>query len=111
MGFIIELLLNALVLLILSNVMKTVHVRSYSTALGVIVVVALLNATVGALLRLPLNLVTLFLLSFIVRVIVTAVMIKLADVFFKGFKVDGFKPALIIAIVLALVGAAFSFIW
>lgn len=90
--------------MLLAKYMSSVHVKSFGTAVGVVVVVALLNATIGALLRFPLNLLTLFLLGFIVRLIVTAVMIKIADKFFSGFEVDGFRTALIIAVVLALVG-------
>lgn len=110
MNFILELLFNALVLLLLSRYMESVHVKSYGTAVGVALVVAILNATAGALLRFPLNLVTFFLLGFIVRLVVTAVMIKVADAFFSGFRVDGFRTALIIAVVLALAGVLFSYI-
>jgi putative membrane protein len=110
MNFILELLFNALVLLLLSRYMTSVHVKSYGTAVGVALVVAILNATVGALIRFPLNLVTLFLLSFIVRLLVTAVMIKIADALFAGFSVDGFKTALIVAAVLAIAGVLFSYI-
>ena len=110
MHFILELLFNAAILVLLSKYMSSVHVKSFGTAVLVALVVAVLNATVGALLRFPLNLVTLFLLSFLVRLIVTAVMIKIADAFFEGFRVDGFKTALIIAVVLALAGALFSYI-
>jgi putative membrane protein len=108
MGFILELLFNALVLLLLARVMPTVHVKNYGTAVGVVLVIALLNATIGAIIRFPLNLFTLFLLSFIVRLIVTALMIKLADVFFRGFKVDSFISALIMAAVLAIAGTVFD---
>jgi putative membrane protein len=110
MNFIFELLFNALVILLLSRFMSTVHVKNYGTALGVAVVIAILNATIGALLRFPLNLVTLFLLSFVVRLIVTAVMIKIADAIFSGFSVEGFKTALIMAVILAIAGALFSYI-
>jgi len=111
MGFIIEILLEGVVLLLLAKVMTSVHVRSYGTAIGVAIVVAVLNATIGALLRFPLNLVTLFLLSFLVRLIITALMIRLADMFFTGFRVDSFKTALIMAVVLALTGAVFSHVF
>jgi putative membrane protein len=110
MSFILEVLFDALILLLLAKYMTTVHVRNYGTAVGVVLVVALLNATIGALIRFPLNLVTLFLLSFLVRLIVTAIMIKLADVFFRGFTVDSFRAALIMAVVLALAGAFFQLV-
>lgn len=110
MSFILEVLFDALILLLLAKYMTTVHVRNYGTAVGVVLAVALLNATIGAIIRFPLNLVTLFLLSFLVRLIVTALMIKLADVFFRGFQVDSFRSALIMAVVLALAGALFQMI-
>jgi putative membrane protein len=110
MNFILELLFNALVLLLLSRFMSTVHVKSYGTAVGVALVVAILNATIGALIRFPLNLVSLFLLSFIVRLVVTALMIKLADLFFRGFEVKSFTTALIMAVVLSLAGTLFSYL-
>ena len=108
MHFLLELLFDALVLLLLSKYMTSVHVKNYGTAVGVALVVALLNATVGALIRFPLNLVTLFLLGFLVRLLVTAIMIKIADSFFTGFRVDNFRAALIMAVVLAVAGALFS---
>lgn len=108
MYFILEILFDALALLLLARVMPGVQVRSFGTALGVVIVIGLLNATVGALLRFPLNLVTLFLLGFIVRLVVTAVMIRLADYFFRGFEVRNFTTALLLAIALALAASLFS---
>jgi putative membrane protein len=110
MGFILELLFNALILFLMARYMDKVHVRSYGTAVAVVLVIGILNATIGALLRFPLNLVTFFLLSFIVRLIVTALMIKLADMFFKGFNVRGFTTALIMAVILAVAGTIFSYL-
>lgn len=110
MNFILELLFNAFVLLLLSRYMSSVHVKSYGTAVGVALVVAILNATIGALIRFPLNLITLFLLSFLVRLFVTAIMIKIADALFSGFSVTSFKTALVIAVVLAIAGVLFSYI-
>ncbi len=104
MSWIIQLLINAGVLLLLANIMSTVKVRNYGTAIGVALVIGLLNATVGFLIRFPLNLMTLWLLSFLVRLIVTAIMIRLTDRLFSGFEVRGFWSAFIIAVVLALVG-------
>ncbi|MCU7549118.1 phage holin family protein [Chitinophagaceae bacterium LB-8] len=110
MGFILELLFNAFVLLMLSRIISSVHVKDYGTAVGVALVIAILNATIGAILRFPLNLFTLFLLSFLIRLFVTAIMIKIADAFFSGFEVKSFTTAFIMAVILALAGALFSFI-
>lgn len=110
MSLILELLLNAGVLLLLARVMPEVKVRNYGTAIAVALVVGILNATLGFLLRLPLNLLTLGLLSFVVRLVVTAVIIRIADKFFHGFEVQTFAAALIIAVVMAAAGLFISYL-
>ncbi len=62
MSWIIQLLLNAAVLLLVAYILPTVKIKSYGTAIGVALVVSILNASVGLLLRLPLNIVSLGLL-------------------------------------------------
>jgi putative membrane protein len=104
MSWIIELLLNAAILVGLAYIMPSVKVRSFGTAILVALVISLLSVTVGLLLQFVLNIFTLFLLSALVRLIVTALMIKLADKLFSGFEVRGFLPAFIIALVMAVVG-------
>lgn len=104
MNFILELLINAGVLFLLAALLPSVNIRSYGTAIGVALVIGILNATIGFLLRLPLNIITLGFLSFIVRLIVSAVMIKLADKFFSGFEVKSWSAALILAICIAIAG-------
>ena len=104
MNFILELLINAGVLFLLAALLPGVNIRSYGTAIGVALVIGILNATIGFLLRLPMNILTLGLLSFIVRLIVSAIMIKLADKFFSGFEVKGWTAAFILAICIAIAG-------
>src|SRR5688500_2400556 len=101
MEFIVNLIVSAGILMLMAYIMPQVTIKSFMTALGVALLVGILNATVGLLLRFPLNLVTFFLLGFIIRLLVTAIMIKLADKMMTNFKVDGFWPALVIAIALA----------
>ena len=101
---ILEIIVNAAILLGMTYILPTVTIKNYVTALLVALVIAVLNATVGLLLRFPMNVLTLGLLSFFVHLIVTALMIKLADILFKDFKIRGFTPALFIAAVMAVVG-------
>jgi putative membrane protein len=108
MGFVLQILINAAILVLLARIMPTVKIRSYGTAIGVALIIGLLNATIGFLLRLPLNILTLGLLTFLVRLFVTAVVIRITDKFFSGFEVHSFTAALIIAIVMALVGTILS---
>lgn len=112
MGFIIDLLVSAGVILLLAYILPSVHVKSFWTALWVAFLIGIFNATIGWLLGGILNLVSFFLLEAIVSLIVTALMIKLVDALVGNFKVDGFLPALIIAIAtavaIAIVGWAFG---
>jgi putative membrane protein len=101
---ILEILVNAAILLGMTYILPSVTIKNFVTALLAALVIAVLNATVGLLLRFPMNVLTLGLLSFLVHLIVTALMIKLADILFKDFKIRGFAPAVIIAVVMAIVG-------
>jgi len=101
---ILEIIVNAAILLGMTFILPTVTIKNYVTALLVALVIAILNATVGLILRFPINVLTLGLLSFLVHLIVTALMIKLADYLFTDFKIRGFMPAIIIAAVMAVVG-------
>lgn len=111
MNFLFMLLLDAAILLALAHLMSSVEIKNYTTAILVALVVGFLNATVGIFIRFPINILTLGLLSFIVHLIVTAIMIKIADKLFSDFKVQGFAPALIIALVMAVAGSMISMIW
>lgn len=108
MHFILTLLLEAGVILLVAAIMPSIYIKNFKTAFFVTLVLGLLNATIGFLLRLPLNLVTLFLLTFIVRLIITAFLIKVVDKFFSGFKVDTFGAAIILALAMALAGGLFD---
>jgi putative membrane protein len=74
----------------------------------VALMIGFLNATIGFLLRLPMNILTLGLLTFLVRLIVTAIVILITDKLFSGFDVHGFGSAFIIACVLALAATVFD---
>ena len=108
MHFILTLLLEAGVILLVAAIMPSIYIKNFKTAFFVTLVLGLLNATIGFLLRLPLNLVTLFLLTFIVRLVITAFLIKVVDKFFSGFKVDTFGAAIILALAMALAGGLFD---
>ncbi|MFD2999070.1 phage holin family protein [Pontibacter toksunensis] len=110
MEFIINLFITAGVILILAYAMSSVHVKSFWTALWVAFLIAIFNATIGWLLGGLLNLVTFFLLEAIISIFVVSLMIKLVDMLVGNFKVDGFLPAVIIAIATAIAIAAVSWL-
>ncbi len=109
MNWILQLLINAAVLLLAAKIMPTVKIKSFGTAVLVALVIGLLNATIGFFLRLPLNILTLGLLSFFVRLIVLAIVIKIADKFFAGFEVRSFTTAVILACIMAVAGSLVTY--
>lgn len=104
MNFILHLLLDAAVIFGLAYIMPQVDVKSFGTALLIAFLLAVLNYFVGWIIRIPLNLVTLFLLTGLVRLVVTAIILKLIDKFMDSFTIVGFWPALVIALAVAVAG-------
>ncbi|QIP12581.1 phage holin family protein [Spirosoma aureum] len=104
MNLILHLLLDAAVIFGLAYLMPQVDVKNFGTALLIAVLLGLLNFFIGWIIRFPLNLVTFFLLTGIIRIIVTAILLKLIDSFLDSFTIVGFWPALVIALAVAVAG-------
>jgi putative membrane protein len=99
---IVSWFLSALSLVIVANVISGFTVRSFGTALVASLIIGLVNTTLGLLLKIltfPLTLVTFGLFLFVVN----ALMLMLAASIVPGFRVEGFLPAFLGAIVLAIV--------
>lgn len=103
MRFIISLLVTGLVVALASLIVPGVQVAGFGWAIVTGLVIGLVNAIVGGILRLftfPLNWLTFGLVSFII----TVLMIMLSDkIMGTKFEVDGFLPALLFAIVVAVI--------
>jgi putative membrane protein len=87
-------LINALALLALPYLLPSIHVASFATALGVAVVLGLINAAIRPvllLLTLPVTLLTLGLFIFAIN----GMMFMLAAWLLEGFVVDGFLAGVI----------------
>jgi putative membrane protein len=103
MKLLLNWLLSALALLIVSHFVPGFHVNGLLPALIAAVVIGLLNATVGLLLKIvtfPLSILTLG----IFLLVINGIMILLASAVVPGFHVNGFGPAFWGAVVLALLG-------
>ncbi|WP_298120870.1 phage holin family protein [Flavobacterium sp.] len=101
MNLLLRILITSSLVMILSYVMKGVHVDEFTTALTVAIVLGLLNFFVKPILLLftfPLTILTLGLFYFVVN----AIIILLCDYFVDGFDVNGFWNALLFSIVLSL---------
>lgn len=106
-GFLIDIILNACALLLGASLIRGVAVKNFVSALIVAVVLALLNATLGAFMDFisaPLRWLTLGLFAFVVD----AVVILITANYMKSFTVDGFKPAVFLAIALSLFNIVLS---
>lgn len=113
MGFFLSIIVTMLVLMVASYAMKSVHVKSWSTAFFVALLIGILNPTIGWILALILNIATLGLfwligLGFIIRLIVFAIVIKIVDKFVTGFSVIGFGSAFLLALFISLTGSIFQ---
>src|SRR5215469_18452136 len=103
MRLLLNWILSAIALLIVSYFIPGFHVGGFKAALIAAVVIGLINATLGMLLKLitlPLTILTLGVFWWIVN----ALMLMLASALLTpGFRVEGFLWAFLGAIVLSLV--------
>jgi len=101
-GLLIHWLISTVSLLIVAYIFPGIQVRGLGTALIAAIVIGLVNATLGFILKIltfPLTLLTfgLFLL------VINALMLQLASYLVPGFFVSGFWSAFFGAIVLSIV--------
>ena len=93
--------LSALALWLVAQIIPGIYVAGFGTALIATVVIALVNGTIGILLKIitfPLTLLTLGLFLLVVN----ALLLKLASLFVPGFSVRGFLAALFGSLVLTV---------
>lgn len=102
-SLLIQWILTAVALLAAAHIVPGFHVVNFGAALAAAAVIGLLNATLGALLKLltlPLSVLSLG----IFLLVVNSLMILLAAHLVSGFAVHGFMPAFCAAALLALLG-------
>lgn len=95
-------LISAVALIIVAHVVPGFHVYGFAAALWAALVIGLINATLGLVLKVvtfPLTLVTLGVFWWIIN----ALMLEVATLFTPNFRIDGFFWAFVGAIVVALV--------
>lgn len=106
---IVNWFLSALSLVIVSRIIPGFEIKGFGTALIAVIVIGLVNATIGFVLKIltfPITILTfgLFLL------VINAFMLKFAALFVSGFVIRGFIPALLGALVLALVNMVLRYL-
>ena len=101
MNLLIRILITALLVMIISYVMKGVIIDQFTTALTVAIVLALLNFFVKPIIVLFTLPITFFTLGLFLLVI-NACIILLCSHFVDGFKVASFWTAMLFSIILSL---------
>ena len=110
MRWILHWILNAVALLVVSHYVEGFDVSNFVSALIAVIVIGLLNATLGLLLKfitLPLGILT-FGLFFLV---INAVILWFSSKFVPGFSVTTFKAAFLGALALAVIHLLFGFLF
>ncbi|MGB3546649.1 MAG: phage holin family protein [Saprospiraceae bacterium] len=110
-GLFIQIIFVAAVTYGAAYFLSGIQLDGFKDALILAVVLALLNATVGWLLRglsRPLDWITLGLLTWAIALVVSAVVIKIADALLGGFAVKNFVWAVILAAIISLSGSLFG---
>lgn len=106
MKLLLHWLLSAIALLIVSRLVPGFVVTGIGPALIAALVIGLLNATVGLVLKIitfPISILTLGLFLLVIN----GIMILVASAFVPGFRVYGMIPAFWGAVVLAILGVIF----
>jgi putative membrane protein len=101
-GWLIHWLLSGVALLIVANILPGIQVDGFGAALIAALVIGLVSATVGLILKiilLPFILLSLGIVYFLIN----GAMLKLAGELVPGFRVDGCLTAVIGSILLTLV--------
>lgn len=107
MQIIINLLLNAVAVVIAAYILPGVQVQNFLTAIVVAVILGVLNGVLKpilVILTLPVNILTLGLFTFVINGLV----VLLVSAFVPGFRVNGLLWAILFSIVLSLVNTFLS---
>lgn len=102
MHLLIVWLVSALALVVAAYLLPSVEIADFKTALIAALVIGLLDATLGFLLRLVVFPLT-WLLPGLIYVLVNALMILLASRLIQGFRVKNYVSALLVALIVAVV--------
>ena len=99
--WIVNWLLGALALWLVAQIIPGIQIRDFGAALLATIVIAVVNITIGPILRFiawPLTVLTLGLF----RWVLNAFLLKLSSMFTPGFRIDGFLNALLGSLVLTV---------
>ena len=106
---IVKVLINAAALMFTSNLIDGIYVDGFGSVLVAAIILGIVNAIIRPLLlvlTLPLNVLTLGLLTFVIN----GIMLKLAAAVVGGFDIVGMWPAIVGALVLSVVSTVLNWL-
>jgi len=101
--------LSAVALYIVAQIVNGIDLRDFGAALIATIVIAIVNNTLGPLLRL-LALPIAFLTLGLFLLVINAILLKLASVFTPGFRVRGFLSAMLGSLALTIISAILRYL-
>ncbi len=107
MSFLLSWLVLALAFWLTSMILPGFRVRGFGSAIIIAAIFGILNFLLGQLFFVVFSIATLgiaYLLAFITRWIITAILLKITDTLTSRLDIDGFKWALIGALVMSIIG-------
>ncbi|MBW4645432.1 MAG: phage holin family protein [Goleter apudmare HA4340-LM2] len=107
-NFLLTWLGTAVALVITSRIVEGFKIEDFGAALVAVIIISLVNALIRPILSFlafPITLLTFGLFTFVIN----AVSLGIASAFTPGFKIDGFLPALLGSIVLAIVSSGINY--
>ena len=106
---IVKILINAAALMFTSNLIDGIYVDGWGSVIIAAIILGIVNAVLRPLLMiftLPLNVMTLGLLTFVIN----GLMLKLVSAVVGGFDVVGLWPAIVGSIILSVVSTVLSWL-
>jgi len=103
MGILIKLLINTLAVFAAAKILPGVHVKNFTTAILVAVVLAVLNALLKPVLiffTIPVTILTLGLFLLVINAVIVLICARLLS---PGFAIDGFWYAMLFSIVISII--------
>lgn len=105
----VKILINAVALMFTANLIDGIYVDGVGSVIIAAIILGIINAVIRPvllILTLPLNVLTLGLLTFAIN----GLMLKLVAVVVGGFDIAGFWPAVVGAIILSVVSTVLSWL-
>ncbi len=102
MHLLIHWIVDALIILAVAKILPGVKLRSFGTALAVVLVLGVLNVLLGWWMTLIGSAFTLFLLTGLVRFVVNTFLLWLTDKLIAGFEIDGVGTLLLASLIMTI---------